>query len=237
MPTKLQQNQKGLRVIIACRVMQPELEAVRGEARDVDIRYLDQSLHRVPQKMPPLLQAEIDRAANIAQQIVLGYGLCSNGIVGITARKQGLIVPRCHDCISFFLGSPAAYLNLFQMHPGTYFLTPGWVAEKKDPLGIVEDDYTPRLGRETAVWVMEEELKHYTHICLINTGVGDIDALRKRALQNARFFKKQFEEIQGSLAYFERLVRGPYEKELFFNLLPNQEVTQAMFLQDAMAGV
>ena len=228
----MSRKEKGSTVIVACRVMEPELKKALGKDSDVEIRYLDQGLHRTPQEMADLIQAQIDQAAEYAGRIVLGYGLCSNGIVGVIARRQGLIVPFCHDCIAFFLGSPGAYMKVFQSRPGTYYLTPGWVAEKKDPLGIVDKDYTPRHGRETAVWAMEEELKHYTHIALINTGVGDLEALRKRTLENARFFKKQYEEIPGSLDYFEKLIRGPYEKKDFFSLQPHKKVTQEMFFEE-----
>jgi hypothetical protein len=228
----VQTHKKVSRVIVACRVIQPELEALRREKDGVDVRHLDQGLHRVPQKMAPFIQEEIDRVADGAAQIVLGYGLCSNGIVGVAAGKQGLIVPRCHDCIAFFLGSHSAYLKVFHARPGTYYLTPGWVAEKKDPLGIVEDDYAPRLGRETAVWAMEEELKNYSHITLINNGIGNLDSLRARAMENARFFKKEYEEIQGSLDYFKKLLRGPYNKKDFLFIEPGQKITQEMFLTE-----
>jgi hypothetical protein len=189
---------------VACRVIQPELEALCREKDGVEVRHLDQGLHRVPQKMAPFIQEEIDRVADGAAQIVLGYGLCSNGIVGVTAGKQGLIVPRCHDCIAFFLGSHSAYLKVFHA----------------------------RLGRETAVWAMQEELKHYSHITLINTGIGDLASLRARAKENARFFKKEYEEIQGSLDYFKRLLRGPYDKKNFLFVEPGQKITQEMFLSE-----
>ncbi|MEE9612492.1 MAG: DUF1638 domain-containing protein, partial [Desulfatiglandales bacterium] len=162
------------KVIVACQVVEPELEWVRRGNSHVEIRYIDQGLHRTPKNMADFVQEQIDQAVGYATQMVLAYGLCSNGIVGVTARKQGLIVPRSHDCIGLLLGSPAAYKKAFEERPGTYYLTPGWVAEKKDPLGIVEYEYEPKFGRETSMWVMEEELKHYTHIALINTGVGGL---------------------------------------------------------------
>jgi hypothetical protein len=224
---------KEQKVIVACRVMQPELEWVRKGNSHVEIRYIDQGLHRTPKNMAGLVQEQIDQTAGYATQTVLAYGLCSNGIVGVTARKQGLIVPRSHDCIGLLLGSPAAYKKAFEEKPGTYYLTPGWVAEKKDPLGIVENEYEPKFGRETSMWVMEEELKHYTHISLINTGVGDLNPLRQRALENARIFKKEYEEIQGNLGYFKRIIGGPYTSEYFFNLKPGEQVTQRMYLEES----
>ena len=219
-------------VLVACRVMEPELEAAGGNAHSVEIRYLDQGLHRTPQNMAAAIQEQIDQAAAHASRIVVGYGLCSNGIVGVTARQQGLYLPHCHDCIAFFMGSHRAYLKAFEARPGTYYLTPGWVAEKKDPLGIIDEDYTQRLGRKTALWVMEEELKHYTHITLINTGAGNIESLRERAKENARVLNKHYEEIQGSLDFFKKLIRGPYASGDFLFLKPGHKITQEMYLTE-----
>jgi hypothetical protein len=217
-------------VIIACQIMEPELERVRNQGNHVKIHYLDQGLHRFPKQMPQQIQERIDQVAEDVSHIVLGYGLCSNGIVGVAADDRRLIVPRCHDCITVFLGSTAAYEKSFSERPGTYYLTPGWIQQKKDPLSIIEEEYTPRYGRETAVWVLEEELKHYTHIALIDTGVRELDGLRGRAMENARFLRKQYIEIPGSLEYFKKLLLGPYTAEDFLVLEPGERVTQDMFL-------
>jgi hypothetical protein len=218
----------GRRVVIACRVMEPELTQVLAEREEqVELLYLDQALHRTPTKLLDQLQEKIDQVAATASRIVLGYGLCSNGVVGVAARQQGLLIPRCHDCIALFLGSPSRYQEVFREKPGTYYLTPGWIAEKKDPLGVLEE-YVPKYGRETAQWVMEEELKHYTHIALIDTGVEEMAPLRERAMENAAVLKKQYEEIPGSLAYFRELLHGPYAEEKFLRLRPGEIFTQEM---------
>ena len=190
--------------------MEPELTQVLAEGeraggdplpRPGPPPYADQTARPAPGK---------DRSGRAeASRIVLGYGLCSNGVVGVTARQQGLLIPRCHDCIALFLGSPSRYQEIFREKPGTYYLTPGWIAEKKDPLGVLEENI-PKYGRETAQWVMEEELKHYTHIALIDTGVEEMAPLRERAMENAAVLKKQYEEIPGSLDYFREILRGPY---------------------------
>ncbi|MFO7930231.1 MAG: DUF1638 domain-containing protein [Desulfosalsimonas sp.] len=223
------------RVIIACRVMEYELESLRQQkgGDDVEIRYLDQNLHRTPEKMPDLIQAQIDDAADYAELIVLGYGLCSNGIVGITARKQQVCIPRVHDCIALLLGSRQAYFRAFNERAGTYYLTPGWVAEEKDPLGMMENEYTPRMGRETAEWGIKEELKHYSHIVLIDTSTGDIKKLRKRARANAEFLGKEYEEVKGSRAYFEKILFGPYDTEDFVCLEPGEKSEQKPFMKQS----
>ncbi len=220
---------KERRVVIACRVMEPELRQVQAESGEAaEILYLDQALHRTPAKLLGQLQERIDQAAPRASRIVLGYGLCSNGVVGVTARRQGLLIPRCHDCIALFLGSPSRYQEVFRQKPGTYYLTPGWIAEKKDPLGILAEN-TAKFDRETAEWVMEEELKHYTHISLIDTGVEEMAPLRERARENAEILKKQYEEIPGSLEYFREIVSGPYSDDKFLCLASGEAFTQEMF--------
>ena len=224
---------KARRVVIACRVMEPELNHVLAEEGEGDegleILYLDQLLHRTPGKLLDLVQEKIDQVAQTASRIVLGYGLCSNGVVGVTARQQGLIIPRCHDCIALFLGSPGRYQEVFRSKPGTYYLTPGWISEQKDPLGIIEE-YVPKYGRDTARWLIEEELKHYTHIALINTGVEEMAPLRARAMENATVLKKEYEEIAGSLDYFREILHGPYTEEKFLRLRLGEKFTQEMFL-------
>jgi hypothetical protein len=222
-------DQKGRSIIIACRVIEPELTHVvseRNEADDcADIIYLEQALHRTPNKLLVKVQEKIDQVVRTASRIVLGYGLCAKGVVGITARASEVIIPRCHDCIALFLGSPNRHLEIFRKKPGTYYLTPGWLADHQDPLGLIEE-HIPHYGRETARWVIEEELKHYTHIALIDTGVAKIAPLRARAMENAAVLKKQYEEIPGSLDYFRELLRGPYSEEKFLRLQPGEKFTQ-----------
>lgn len=219
------------RIVIACRVMEPELEALRKDLRDVEVCYLEQSLHRTPQNMASRIQEVLDQIPVDAQKVILGYGLCSNGIVGVVAPPQGLIVPKAHDCIALLMGSLQAYKRAFRERPGTYYLTPGWVAQGKDPLGILQE-YTEKYGEETARWVIDEELKHYTHIALIDTGIGDLEELRKRGRENARVFKKEYTEIKGDMAYLMKLVQGPYTREDFFFFSPGEKIAQEIFLDE-----
>jgi hypothetical protein len=222
-------------VVVGCEVMRAELEAAsRGAA--VQFHFLDQGLHRTPKKMAGLIQEKLALVGDSTKRVVLAYGLCSKGIAGVRSTRQGLVVPRCHDCIALFFGSSQAYHKAFTSRPGTYYLTSGWLAAKKDPLGIIYDDYAPQHGIEDAFWVMEEELKHYTHIALINTGVGNLEEMRARTLENCRVLKKAYSEIQGSLDYFIKLIHGPYEDEDFIVIPPGQQVTEDMFIQQENAG-
>lgn len=218
------------RVVIACKVMEPEITLLTQDVDYIEPIYLESSLHDTPDKMPDLICEKIDQAASHASQIVLGYGLCSNGVVGLVAPSQGLIIPRVHDCISLFLGSGELYQELFSNNPGTYYLTPGWVHERSDPLGYMEKSYVPRMGREMAEWGLKEELKHYTHITLINTITADMEPLRKIARQNAEFLDMKFEEVEGSTRYFSKILFGPYSDGDFVCLEQGETMQQEMIV-------
>ena len=220
------QDKKTL--VISCAIMKDEL--VHTQPEGVPFVFLEQSLHRTPTKMKDAIQGEIDKAEGWpGERIVLSYGLCSNGIVGVRAKRHPIIIPRAHDCITLFLGSRERYMAEHEKEPGTYYLTRGWIDEKKSPLGIYEE-YCQRYGKETAEWVIREELKNYTRIALVESELGLAESHRAHARENARFLNLRYEEIRGSLDYFRKMIRGPWDGD-FLILKPGEEATQEMFLE------
>jgi len=214
-------------LVLACAVMEREIRKFQnGRA---EYKFFDYGLHRTPENMCKALQAEIDQAAGMEYDgIVLGYGLCSNGIVGIRAQKQPLIVPRIHDCISLFLGSTESYQDQTAKQPGTYYLTSGWIEKGQTPLSKYEE-YCRSYDQETAMWVLKEEMKHYTRVALIDTGAVDLGLYRPYAQQNAQLLGLHYEELPGSLSFFQKLLLGPWDKDLLV-LEKDQTFFQEMFL-------
>ena len=71
---------------------------------------------------------------------------------------------------------------------------------------------------------------HYKHIALINNGVGDVEALRRRTRENCAAFGKEYREIEGGLGYFEKLVSGPYDGGDFVVMTDGAEVKTGVLL-------
>lgn len=67
------------------------------------------------------------------EAVVLAYGLCSNRVIGLHSRSLPVIVPRCDDCISLFLGSAERYRKLFRELPGIYWYNNGWIEQAFTP--------------------------------------------------------------------------------------------------------
>ena len=214
-------------LVLACSVMEREISKFQNG--QVEFKFFDYGLHRTPENMSKTLQVEIDQTSEEDYDgFILGYGLCSNGIVGIHSQKKRLIIPRIHDCISLFLGSPESYEEQAKQHPGTYYLTPGWIEKGETPISKF-NSYAQSYGEETARWVLHEEMKNYTRIVFIDTGVHDSEPYLKIARQNADFLGISYEGLKGSPKLFKDLVSGPWEKD-FLVLAKGQSVEQEMFL-------
>ena len=122
--------------LISCEIFHREMcAAVACSTNQVDIEFLVKGLHDIETEgMRQRLQAAIDRVdASQYDAVLLGYGLCNNGICGLTAPTIPLVVPRAHDCLTLFFGSKARYTEYFTNHPGVYFTTTGWIERGNNP--------------------------------------------------------------------------------------------------------
>lgn len=209
-------------MIIACGSLRAELERLGPHEDNTRIYYMPQNLHRYPDKMREELQEKIDTFKEKRNIIVLGYGLCSNGVTGLQAGKNGIFIPRVHDCISLYLGGAERYHAHFSKRPGTYYLTQNWIENGKDPLGLLENEYTQRVGPEMAKEAIEWELKNYKHICYIDPGSKDPSPYRERAKENAKVLGKKYVEIKGDDSFFRKILYGPYNSKNFVYIEPNQ---------------
>jgi hypothetical protein len=194
-------------VVLSCQVLQDLLIRALPEGLVREIVFMDYGLHRVPSKMTLTLQEALDRIAE-PSLVVLGYGLCGNGLQGLRAGKHILLVPRVDDCIALLLGSRQAYGREFEAVPGTYYLSKGWLESGSHPLKEYEE-YVPRYGADQAMWIMDQQYQHYERLVLVAHSQEDLEAYRPRAQEVARFCERwgmRYEEILGSDRYVQRLV-------------------------------
>jgi len=112
----------------------------------VDLQFLRKGLHDLETaQMLASVQSAVDQVADGYDAILLGYARCSDGVVGLTARSVPVVVPRAHDCITFFFGSRRAYREYFDARPGTYYRTTGW--EERQSAGGDDDVVLLEPGR------------------------------------------------------------------------------------------
>ncbi len=216
------------RHLIACEVFRDEFDAIAPP--EVARTYLPQGLHRTPGKMPAAVQEVVDGLPADVGLVLLGYGLCSNGVVGVTARTAPVVMPLVHDCIALLLGSRERYEAEVQACAGTYYITPGWAKYGTTSLSCYKNEYLPKFGEEDARYIAHELLKNYKRVVLINHGVGDIELGRAHTEEFAAVFELESGEIPGSLDYLRRLVSGPWDAADFLRLEPGSTIHASPFM-------
>ncbi len=195
--------------IIACKTVIEELKHLKPEGMAHE--ELDFGLHNSPKKLNELLQETIDRSKK-AKTLILGYGLCSQAVIGLKASHCTLVVPKVDDCIALFLGSSKEYRERVQKEPGTYYLTKGWIEACDSPFEEF-DRLKEKYGPEKAQRIMDIMLKNYKSLAFINTGNYKIDSYRSYVQETAKRFCLQYDEIKGSTNLLTKMIHGPWDDE------------------------
>ena len=231
---------------IGCEVFCREAAAAIAQSPCiVDIEYMPKSLHDIGEgPMSARLQSHIDLALASRPRevwpdaIVLLYGLCNNGVRGLHAPVP-IVIPRAHDCITLLLGSRTRYDQHFHANPGTFYRSPGWIERDSDPdanpasvtsrLGITHDyaKLVEKYGEDNARYLMEtmgDWLKHYHHLCLIDTGVGPREIYRKICADQIKDKNWVYEEIAGDTVLITKLLSGDWDQQDFLILPPGQKI-------------
>jgi Protein of unknown function (DUF1638) len=194
-------------VFISCRVFETLLSRYLPSELAGCAVYMDYGLHSNPKHLHNTLQSAIDAVAE-PSLIVLAYGMCGNGLKGIRSGIHTLLMPKTEDCIAVFLGSDKAYREEFGTHPGTYYLTSGWLEAGSNPLQEYEKA-KKKFGEETACWIMDQQYQHYNRLVLVSYSEADLQKYREQALQVAEYCKRwdmAYQELRGTDVYIRRLV-------------------------------
>jgi hypothetical protein len=216
------------RFVIACATVIEEMLPLLPP--DVNYRVLDFGLHTDPVRLRAALQKVIDEVQDRADVLVLGYGLCSQGVVGLKA-KCTLVVPKVDDCISIFLGSKSAYRAQSRQEPGTYYLTKGWIEAGDSPFEEYKQ-MAEKYGKARADRIIALLLSNYRRLALINTGQYELERYRDYARTKADSFGLRFEEIKGSDDLVRKMIEGPWDGE-FVVVAPGETVRFDHFFQSA----
>jgi hypothetical protein len=234
--------------VIACEIAFRELcYAAARTPHLIDFEFLTQGYHDIPGTGRAEIQKRIDAApAGRYDAILLGYGLCSSILTGITATHTRLIIPRAHDCITFFLGSKERYRQCFDAAPGTYYYSSGWLecAQRRGTKGpiwggaslpagananyrVAYEEWVKKYGEDQANYLMEEMNRwtdSYSHGTLIDFDFVKHLRLREQVEAICRERGWEYGEIKGDMALLEKLLNGEWPEKEFLVVSPGQKI-------------
>lgn len=202
----------------------------------VDIVLMEQGLHDEPEKLRSEVQKALDNTCDIQGRpydaSLLGYGLCSNGIVGLSA-KIPIVAPRGHDCITLLLGSKDKYQEYFDSHRGVYWYSVGWIESGKQPseerYEKMLKEYKEKYGDDNAQYLMEVEqswIKEYDWATYIDWGFVDSDEYKNYTKRCAEFLHWNYDELKGSPVLMQKLVDGHWHDSEFLVVKPGQKISE-----------
>lgn len=210
-------------VIITCQTIKREVNlAVSETGVDYPILLVDSGLHNYPDKLRQAIQEQIDKLEN-TETILMAFGYCGNGLLGIKSHNSRLIIPRADDCITLMLGSNETRKNI-QREAGTYFLTKGWLDYERNIVTEYEECVV-RYGPERALRVMKTMLCHYRRLMVIDTKAYELDDVLNKTRSFAEIIGMKHEQYLGSMGFIKKLLSGPWNKEEFIILESGQELS------------
>lgn len=234
---------------IGCEILTREACRLAAEAPGrIDLEFLRKGLHDLE---TPDMVARIQQAVDAVEEadgydaILLGYARCNDGLAGVQARTVPLVLPRAHDCITLFFGSREAYREYFDAHPGTYYMTTGWV-ERNDfsngdysrpaygrqgvmgRLGLAEsyEEMVARYGPDNADYIRQtlgDWTRNYSNMLYIEMGVCDEKPFIARARAEADERDWTFECRKGDWSLLEKLFFGQWDDDIVI-VRPGQRI-------------
>ena len=225
--------------LISCEVLFREMcDACAHTPQQVDLEFLPKGLHDLGGKpMAAKIQEAVDRTPEgVYEAILLGYGLCGNGLNGLVARHTRLVLPRAHDCIALLMGSRERYLTYFDDNPGTYYRSTGWLERGKglqqlthNTAGIDEslEALVEKYGEDNGRYLYEEMTRYrsqYRRLTFIETGLEADGKFIAEAAAEATEKGWSFERLPGDLAWLRRMVGGEWAESEFVIAQPGQSI-------------
>ncbi|MBW2249583.1 MAG: DUF1638 domain-containing protein [Deltaproteobacteria bacterium] len=227
-------------------------QSVKKLGLDIEYKFLEAGLHNNPKLLKEKLQAAIDEisASGLCDRIIIGYGICGKGTIGIQARSVPLSIPKVHDCVALFLGGDQAYKNEFKKYPGTYYLSAGWCEEKTEPMSqrkqwayfgekkLYFNDLVEKHGKNVAQQTFDflnSWQKNYQRAAFIETGAKKSLKYEKFARDMAEEYNWKYDKIKGSQGLIKKMIAADHSTSEIL-LVPPEHVIGFDAIQSTLSA-
>jgi hypothetical protein len=224
-----------MNALVACDVFLEEIEAFE-QSEELSLTpkvWLEMGLHDRPVELRHTIGAHIAKldAGHNVDNIILAYGLCGNGLLGIKSGRIPLILPKAHDCISVLLGGIEPHTAILKQHPATYFYSPGWVRGRRVP-GPDREAHLRALFAEKYAddpEMIDELIEVDGEVFAHHDTAAYVDLTNNKPAEDycrncARHLGWDFVRLQGDRSLLRQLLTGPWPDDRFLTVQPGEEV-------------
>lgn len=226
------------RALLACDVFLDEIAALRARAGAAlgPVVWLGMGLHDHPDRLREQLRKNIAALESdpALETVLLAYGRCGNGLVGLRAGRVPLVLPRGHDCISILLGGPAAHEAVLRSQPGAYFYSPGWIRGRRVPgpdrEAWLRAVYEPRFpdDPETVADLVEADREAFAHQnCAAYVDITHDSRAEAYCRDCARHLGWTCLRLPGDPGLLSNLLTGPWDDARFLVVPPGRVISAA----------
>ena len=228
--------------VIACEIAHREICYASARSKNLaDIEFLTQGYHDNTDIGRDRIQERIDAVPEGRfDAILVGYGLCNMMLAGLTTRHTPLVIPKAHDCITFFLGNKERYKTEFIANPGTYYYSSGWLEHRQRGGERVERQQGAGLGQQLQYEAMVEKYgednarylieffdqwtNNYKRGALIQFDFTRHLNLKEQVIDICHRRGWTYEELEGDMRLLQRWLDGTWDEGDFLIVRPGEKV-------------
>jgi hypothetical protein len=230
--------------LIACEVFFREASLFAASSPHlIDAEFTEKGAHDKSETLRNKIQAAIDAARSGTRAydaVILGYGLCGNGLLGIKARSIPLVIPRAHDCCTVFLGSREAFTRYFKDNPSLPFSSAGYMERGGDPIheatalshlpGVAGslEELIERYGEENGRYIFDSLASppvNKDHAVMF-IDVPELSRLgfAQKCRARAQEAGMEFRLVPGDSRLIRMLLHGEWNEEEFLTVPPGHKI-------------
>ena len=226
--------------LISCEVfVRPACLAIATSPHTVDPVFTAKAEHDQPDRLKATIQGYIDEVDRLGgyEGILIGMGLCGNGLVGVKARTAPLVIPRAHDCCTLFLGSKEKFASEFGENLSAEWSSAGYMERgegylRESEVGISlgtdreYDDLVAQYGEENAryVWDTLHPPSRQSEVIFIKDPEIPDETFEREAQAEAEKRDLGFKLVRGNMRLIHKLIHGDWNSDEFLVVSPGERI-------------